>query len=60
MKPYLIIFAIILTGTIAKGQSAFRTNESISSQLINGTAPGLVFRKAAPVTHETKADAGIT
>jgi hypothetical protein len=56
MKPYLIILAIVLTGTIAKAQSAFKTNESISSQLKNGTAPGLVYRKVEPVKKETTAE----
>jgi hypothetical protein len=58
MKPNLIIFAIVLTGTIAKGQSAFRTNESISSQLKNGTVPGLVYSKGASEEHQTKANPG--
>ncbi|GGN07240.1 hypothetical protein GCM10010967_48440 [Dyadobacter beijingensis] len=53
MKPYLIIFAILLTGTAAKAQSAFKTNESISRQLRNGTAPGLVYGKAESVKKET-------
>ena len=56
MKPYLIIFAIVLTGITAKAQSAFRTNESISSQLKNGTVPGLVYGKAASVKKETTAE----
>ncbi|SEJ36939.1 hypothetical protein SAMN05216327_10979 [Dyadobacter sp. SG02] len=55
MKPYLIIFAIVLTGTIAKAQSAFKTNESISSQLKNGTVPGFVYGKVASVKKETTA-----
>lgn len=56
MKPYLIIFAIVLTGITAKAQSAFRTNESISSQLKNGTVPGLVYGKAESVKKETTAE----
>jgi len=56
MKPYLIIFAIVLAGTTAKAQSAFKTNESISSQLKNGTAPGLVYGKAESVKKETTAE----
>jgi hypothetical protein len=56
MKPYLIIFAIVLTGTIAKAQSVFKTNESISSQLKNGTVPGLVYKKEASVENQTKAN----
>lgn len=57
MKPYLIIFALVLTGTTAKAQSAFRTNESISSQLINGTVPGFVYRKSESVKKEIRAEA---
>ena len=53
MKPYLIIFAIVLTGITAKAQTAFKTNESISSQLRNGTVPGLVYGKATSVKKET-------
>jgi|GEM_PF-3390088 hypothetical protein len=56
MKPYLIIFALILTGTIAKAQTAFRTNESISSQLKNGTVPGFVYSKGESVKKETAAE----
>ncbi|SDG61500.1 hypothetical protein SAMN04487996_120142 [Dyadobacter soli] len=56
MKPYLIIFAIVLAGTAAKAQSAFKTNESISSQLKNGTVPGLVYGKAEPVKKGTTAE----
>lgn len=43
MKYYLIIALLALTGAAATGQSRFRTDESIISQLKNGTAPGLVF-----------------
>lgn len=57
MKPYLLIFAIILAATTAKAQTAFRTNESISSQLKNGTVPGLVYGNAASVTKEATASA---
>ncbi|MGV3601119.1 MAG: hypothetical protein ACO1N1_07935 [Dyadobacter fermentans] len=57
MKPYLLIFAIILAATTAKAQTAFRTNESISSQLKNGTVPGLVYGNAASVTKEATAAA---
>lgn len=56
MKPYLIIFAIVLAATTAKAQSAFKTNESISSQLKNGTVPGLEYRKVEPVKKETTAE----
>jgi hypothetical protein len=52
MKPYLIIFALMLAGTAAKAQTSFKTNESISGQLRNGTAPGLVYSKAQPVKKE--------
>lgn len=59
MKPYLIIFAIMLAGTTAKAQSAFKTNESISSQLRNGTVPGFVYGTAASVKKETTAAAPV-
>lgn len=48
MKCYLIIVLIALTSIAAKAQSRFKTNESITSQLKNGTAPGLVFSKSVP------------
>ncbi|ACT96660.1 hypothetical protein [Dyadobacter fermentans] len=57
MKAYLLIFAIILATTTAKAQTAFRTNESISSQLKNGTVPGLVYGKTASSKKETTASA---
>jgi hypothetical protein len=56
MKFYLIIFAVVLTGAAAKAQSAFKTNESISSQLKNGTASGLVYGKIESVKKETTAE----
>jgi hypothetical protein len=55
LKPYLIIFAIVLTGTIANAQSAFKTNESISSQLKHGTVPGVIYSKIESVKKETTA-----
>ncbi len=52
MKCYLIIALIALTGIAAKAQTRFRTDESIASQIKNGTAPGLLFSKSVPTKKE--------
>lgn len=52
IKLYLIIAILGITGSAVKAQSGFKTNESISSQLKNGNAPGLLFKK----TEEVKKD----
>lgn len=55
MKYYLIIALLALTGAAATGQSRFRTDESIISQLKNGTAPGLVFSTESAAKKEITA-----
>jgi len=49
MKYCLIIVVIALTSIAANAQSRFKTNESIASQIKNGTAPNLLFSKQVPV-----------
>lgn len=56
MKCYLIIAIIALTGVAAKAQNRFNTNESIASQIKNGTAPGLLFSEPAPAKKESVTD----
>lgn len=53
MKCYLIIALIALTGLAAKAQTRLRTDESVRSQLMNGTAPGLLFSKSVPTQKES-------
>ena len=52
MKCYLIIALIAFSGLAAKAQTRFRTDESVRSQLLNGTAPGLLFSKSVPAHQE--------
>lgn len=52
MKCCLIIALIAFTGLAAKAQTRFRTDESVRSQLMNGTAPGLLFSKSVPAQKE--------
>lgn len=53
MKYILIIALTALTGVTATAQSRFKTDESIGSQLKNGTAPGLLFSKDVAVKKDT-------
>ncbi len=53
MKYVLIIALTALTCIKTTAQSRFRTDESIGSQLKNGTAPGLLFSKDAAVKKDT-------
>ncbi|MBO9636985.1 MAG: hypothetical protein J7576_02345 [Siphonobacter aquaeclarae] len=52
MKNYLIPALFLLLSIAAKAQSRYRTDESIGSQLRNGTAPGLLFHKPVSAKKE--------
>lgn len=56
MKCYLIIVLIALTAIATKAQTQFKTNESITSQIKNGTAPGLLFSKSVPTKKVAQAE----
>lgn len=45
MKYTLILIIALCATTIAGAQTSYRTDESVGSQIKNGTAPGMVIRK---------------